>query len=98
MEVVGKNGDGPETSTQMLRALAGDANSVRWTEFVRRYTPLLRRYFARFRASHPELGASLEDDVIQETMLALVKAFPSFHYDCARGSFRGYLLTILSNK
>ena len=39
------------------------------------------------------------DDVIQETLIALIKAFPVYHYSPEeKGHFRNYLTGILRNK
>jgi RNA polymerase sigma-70 factor (ECF subfamily) len=37
-------------------------------------------------------------DVMQEVLLAIARAVPGFEYDRARGSFRGWLFTVVQNK
>lgn len=83
----------PVTSTTLLRDVAGDAQHVRWGEFVARYRPMMAAYLhERF----PSLDA---DDVIQETLLALIKALPSFRYvPDEKGAFHNYLTGILRHK
>ena len=82
----------PTTSTTLLRAL-GDTQSARWGDFVERYEPSMRAFMA---ASFPSAPA---DDIIQETLIALVAAMPSYVYSPnEKGHFRNYLLGILRNK
>lgn len=83
----------PETSTTLLRDLAGSAEHVRWSEFFVRYEPMMRSYlFSHF----PDVEA---DDILQETMRALVRVLPNYRYDPAHhGFFLSYLTGILRNK
>lgn len=90
--------NGPETSTGLLRAMAAGADCARWTEFARLYTPLLKKWIAGIRAGHPHVPAYLEDDIVQETLITLMKQFPDSKYDRAKGAFRGYLHGIVRIK
>ena len=83
----------PETSTTLLRDLARDSQHARWTEFVARYRPMMEAYMReRFPSVEP-------DDAIQETLIALIKTFPVYHYSPEeKGSFHNYLTGILRNK
>ena len=94
----GKIVNGPETSSGLLRELGGNVDSTRWTEFVRLYIPLFRGWLASWHRTHPMLETALDDDVIQETLVFLMKEFPSFKYDREKGHFRGYLYRVLNNK
>ena len=83
----------PETSTTLLRDLAQDSQHARWGEFVARYRPMMEAFM---RERFPSVEA---DDVIQETLIALIKAFPVYHYSPEeKGHFRNYLTGILRNK
>ena len=85
--------DIPPTSVSLLKAIANDAAAVRWTEFWQRYEPAVRSYLNR---RYPSVEA---DDVIQETMLALMQALPEYRYTPdANGHFRNYLLGIARHK
>ena len=85
----------PDTSTTLLRNLAADARSPRWTEFVARYRPMMEAFLA---ARHPSLAAEA-DDLVQETLLALVRVLPDYRYvPGEQGSFHNYLTGILRNK
>lgn len=81
------------TSTTLLRDIASSAEHARWSEFVSRYRPMMVAFLAeRF----PYISA---DDVIQEALVALVKAIPGYRYDPdGAGYFRNYLTGILAHK
>ena len=83
----------PETSTTLLRDIAQDSQHARWAEFVARYRPMMEAYM---RERFPSVEA---DDAIQETLIALIKTFPVYHYSPEeKGSFHNYLTGILRNK
>lgn len=83
----------PVTSVSLLSDLASGTANARWTDFFRRYEEPMRAYL---RAHFPSIE---EDDVLQETLLALTKALPDYQYtpDTKR-HFRNYLTGILHNK
>lgn len=83
----------PTTSTTLLRDLGGDAQHVRWSEFVARYRPMMEAYLQEhFRGLE-------SDDLIQETLVALVAALPNYRYDPREtGYFHNYLTGILRHK
>ena len=82
----------PTTSTTLLRCL-GDAQSARWSEFVERYEPSMRTFLA---ATFPSVPA---DDIMQEALVALVRAMPSYVYSPKdKGHFRNYLFGVLRHK
>ena len=83
----------PETSTTLLRDIAQDSQHARWAEFVARYRPMMEAYM---RERFPSVDV---DDVIQETLIALIEAFPVYHYSPEeKGAFHNYLTGILRNK
>ena len=85
--------DLPETSTTLLRDIASDTANSRWAEFVSRYRPMM---VAFLHDRFPLLDA---DDVIQETLVALVGVLPHYRYSPDEtGHFRNYLTGILRNK
>ena len=83
----------PDTSISMLKAISNGAESVRWTEFFRKYELPMRGFLHdRFPSVEPE-------DAMQETMVALMKALPDYRYTPdAKGHFRNYLMGILAHK
>ena len=83
----------PDTSTTLLRDLAGRADHPRWGESVVRYRPLMESYLH-------EWFPSLEmDDLIQETFVAIAKTLPDYRYvPDEKGHFHNYLTGILHHK
>ena len=89
----------PETSSTMLRELAGGADSARWTEFVDLYTPVLVYWLNCLRNTKlPSLSPEMYDDIVQETLVSLMKLFPSGRYDRNRARFRTLLSSILRKR
>lgn len=85
--------DVPLTSTTLLRGLASSAQNARWGEFIVRYEPLMKAYLA---THFPTLEA---DDIVQETLLALMKALPRYTYNPEEnGFFHNYLTGIVKRK
>ena len=83
----------PTTSTTLLRDVASDSQHTRWTEFATRYRPMMEAYL---RERFPSVDA---DDVIQETLVAVWAALPSYRYaPDEKGHFHNYLTVILRNK
>ena len=83
----------PETSTTLLKDIAQDAQHVRWGEFVARYRPMMEAFM------HERFPSIEADDIIQETLVALCRALPSYRYaPDEKGHFRNYLTGILRNK
>ena len=83
----------PKTSVSLLKAISDGTASVRWTEFCRRYEPAMRGFL------HERFPSVEADDVIQETLLALMKAMPEYHYTPdSKGHFHNYLMGIVKHK
>jgi len=83
----------PETSTTLLRDIAGDAENARWPEFVSRYRPMM---LAFLKARFPMVDA---DDMVQETLIALSRVLPHYRYaPDETGRFRSYLTGILHKR
>lgn len=83
----------PTTSTTLLRDIGSGAENARWGEFVSRYRPMM---YAYLKAHFPSLDA---DDIVQETLVALVAALPYYIYaPDETGHFHNYLTGILRNK
>lgn len=83
----------PLTSVTLLRDLATDSQHARWGEFVYRYRPMMEAYM---RTNFRDLDC---DEVIQETLIALIRVFPVYHYVPEENRhFHNYLTGILRNK
>lgn len=85
----------PVTSQTLLHDIGSNASSPRWAEFVARYRPMMEDYLA---SRWPGLSSEA-DDLLQETLLALVRVLPDYRYvPGEQGSFHNYLTGILRNK
>ena len=85
----------PTTSTRLLRDIAADRDSLRWNDFVARYRPMMLAFVEQ---RFPNL-ADEADDLVQETLLALMEKLPDYRYDPEElGSFHNYLTGILRNR
>ena len=83
----------PVTSITLLKGLASGTNNARWAEFFRIYEQPMRSFLS---ARFPSVDA---DDAIQETMVALMRRIPDYHYTPdSNGHFHNYLTGILKHK
>ena len=83
----------PVTSITLLKSLASGTDNARWAEFFRIYEQPMRSFLA---ARFPSVDA---DDAIQETMVALMRRMPNYHYTPdSNGHFHNYLTGILKHK
>lgn len=83
----------------MLRELADGADSARWTRFVDIYTPVLRYWLDCLRRGPlPSLTMAMYDDIVQETLVSMMKVFPTRRYDRNRARFRSFLSAILRKR
>ena len=83
----------PTTSTTLLRDIASSAENARWGEFFSRYEPMMKAYL---QSRFPGLDA---DDIVQETLVALTKVLPQYHYNKEEhGYFHNYLTGIVRRK
>lgn len=83
----------PETSMTLLKALANDTQDARWGEFFNRYQPMMKLFLEK---NFPSVDV---DDVIQETLIALINVLPRYRYvPEEKGSFHNYLTGILQHK
>ena len=83
----------PATSITLLKSLASGTDNARWAEFFRIYEEPMRSFLS---ARFPSVDA---DDAIQETMVALMRRMPDYHYTPDNnGHFHNYLTGILKHK
>lgn len=78
-----------DTDETLLDRLRAENAHEAWEEFFRGYATAIRRYAIRLGLDHTRA-----DDVLQETMVVLMRVLPRFVYDRKRGKFRNFLLTI----
>jgi RNA polymerase sigma-70 factor, ECF subfamily len=80
------------TPVSLLERLRQPADSAAWERFVDLYTPLLLRW-----ARNAGLQESDAADLIQDVFQIALRKLPEFAYD-PKGSFRGWLRTVLLNQ
>ncbi len=81
------------TRASLLEELGEGGRERAWEEFYTRYWGVIMRY-----AQKLGLEAQDAEDVLQETMVTLMRVLPEFEYDRGRGRFRNFLLTIVHRK
>jgi RNA polymerase sigma-70 factor (ECF subfamily) len=85
--------DSPVTQPSLLVRLRDAGDEQAWSQFVDLYGPLIFE-FARRRGLQDADAA----DLTQEVLAAVLPAIRTFEYDPRRGSFRGWLFTVVVNK
>lgn len=83
----------PETSPSLLERLRARPDEASWQQLVDLYRPMLYAWLRRYA-----LQASDADDLVGEVLATIVRELPQFRYEPERGSFRGWLRTILVNR
>ncbi len=86
-------GRSPTTHRSLLIRLGDPEDRDAWDRFVHIYGPLIYAY-----GRHRGLQDADASDLVQEVLGAVATAVDRFAYDPARGSFRGWLLTITRNE
>ncbi|MBL9145649.1 MAG: sigma-70 family RNA polymerase sigma factor [Verrucomicrobiaceae bacterium] len=81
------------TRFTLIEALRNGGGASAWERFYNTYSSVVIS-FAR-RQGCDEHAAL---DVLQETMMVILRKLPDFQYDRERGRFRNWLMTIASNK
>lgn len=82
------------TLETLLNRLSVDQDEHSWREFYSFYRMFILSY-----AMRKGLKRSEAEDVLQETMVSMMKAFRSgFEYDPKKGRFRGYLTVVTSRR
>ena len=80
----------PVTQVSLLKVLGQDAQSPRWTEFANKYASTIDGFLYKY---FPMVD---KEEVVNETLLALVKKLPLYCYDPDKtGHFRNYLIGIV---
>ena len=85
--------DSPATRLSLLVRLCDARDDGAWSQFVELYAPLVYG-FARKHGLQDADAADLTQDVLQ----AVSGGIRRFDYDPRRGSFRGWLFTVVRNK
>jgi RNA polymerase sigma factor (sigma-70 family) len=81
------------TRRTLLGRLKDWQDQQSWREFFDVYGRLIYGV-----ARKAELTDAEAQDVVQETVVSVAKAMPTFHYDPALGSFKGWLLQVTRSR
>lgn len=81
------------TSATLLMRLRDPGDDQAWESFYQRYAPLIVRFCLDSGCSEDQ---SLE--VVQETLVYLMRRLVTFSYDRGRGKFRSYLLSVVQGR
>ena len=82
-----------DTSESLLGRLKDNAPDDAWKQFYEQYWGAILRYARKLG-----LDDAQAQDVLQETMVVLMRILPEFAYDRGKGKFRNFLLTIVHRK
>ncbi len=82
--------DSLPTRASLLSRVRQPQNHPGWEEFYTRYRGLIYRLARRGGLSESEA-----QDAVQETMIVVARQMPTFRYDPSKGSFKGWLSTIV---
>ncbi len=81
------------TRASLLLRIRDPGDRSAWGEFVQLYAPLIHAY-----GMHQGLQDADAADLVQEVLYRVSRSVPRFENDRARGSFRGWLLTVTRNE
>ncbi len=81
------------THPSLLLRLQGEGDEADWEVFYHRYARFILAVAMRYG-----LQPSQADDLLQETMVELIRVLQRFQYDRKKGTFRGFLRTIVMRK
>ncbi len=83
----------PQTRASLLVRSRDPQDEVAWSEFIDLYTPLIYGY-----ARKQGLQDADAVDLCQEVLRAIAGAVGRLDYDPRRGTFRGFLFTVIRRK
>jgi RNA polymerase sigma factor (sigma-70 family) len=86
-------GDSPSTRPSLLVRIRDAHDAAAWSRFVEVYAPLIYGFARRNRLQDAD-AADLTQDVLRRVAAAVSR----LDYDAARGSFRGWLFTVVRNR
>lgn len=86
-------GQPPRTRVSLLIRLRNSEDDLAWAEFVELYAPLIYEFACKQGIQDADAA-----DLTQEVLRAVARAIKQFDYDSQRGTFRGWLFTLVRNK
>lgn len=84
--------DLPTTQAALLLRIVDRQDVESWEEFVRLYTPVLKRVALGRGFRHLDA-----DELVQDVFVAVMKSIEKFKHNNRRGSFRRWLMTLARN-
>lgn len=81
------------TSSSLLARLRDPADAGSWDRFYSFYAPLIMGFCRRNGCSE-----AMAHDVLQESMMQILKILPGFEYDRHKGEFRSFLLKVVHGR
>jgi RNA polymerase sigma factor (sigma-70 family) len=85
--------DSPSTRPSLLVRLRDNQDHEAWTQFVKVYGPLIYGFARRQGVQDADAA-----DLMQESLRVVANTIKQLDYDPERGSFRGWLFTIVRNQ
>ena len=85
--------DAPSTRPSLLIRLRDPGDQSAWSQFADLYVPLVHGFARKHGLQEADAA-----DVAQEVLRAVARAAPGLDYDPRKGSFRGWLFTVVRNK
>ena len=86
-------GDEPATSPSLLIRIRDRGDHPAWSQFVAIYQPLIHGFARKHGLQEADAA-----DLTQEVLRAVARSAGRFDYDPRRGTFRGWLFTVVRNK
>jgi RNA polymerase sigma-70 factor (ECF subfamily) len=86
-------GESPTTRPSLLVRIRDAGDGPAWAQFVEVYAPLIHGYGRKHGLQDADAA-----DVTQEVLGVVAQSIRSLEYDPLRGSFRGWLFTVVRNR
>jgi RNA polymerase sigma-70 factor (ECF subfamily) len=86
-------GEEPATRASLLIRIRDQGDHAAWSQFVDVYQPLIHGFARKHGLQEADAA-----DLTQEVLRAVARAAERLDYDPRRGSFRGWLFTVVRNK
>jgi RNA polymerase sigma-70 factor (ECF subfamily) len=83
----------PRTRPSLVLRIGDPRDEDAWDQFVKLYTPLIHGFSRKQGLQEADAA-----DLTQEVLRVVARSAARLEYDPARGSFRGWLFTIVRNK